>query len=252
MSALNNSDTQQNVNRRRGGLSVIIPAYNEATRITATLSQLIACAPKIGISEIIVVDDGSTDQTSDLVAERAAQSTILQLVRMPNNQGKGAAVQTGVQNARGNHVMFLDADLSASPTAIPHAIAAIESGADIVIGTRVNDAGIDARTTQPLSRQLSGKIFSLLQRMIVGLKYTDTQCPFKLFTHSAAENLFPQIQTSGWTFDVELLARAQLLGLTVKELPVEWTHIEGSHIKMTFRAALAVIRELLSIRYRVR
>ena len=252
MNKLDQPNPQQNVKQRRDGLSVIIPAYNEATRITATLSQLIAAAPTIGIFEIIVVDDGSTDRTSDLVAEHAAQSPVLRLIRMPNNQGKGTAVQIGVQNARGNYVMFLDADLSASPTAIPHAIAAIENGADIVIGTRVNADGVDSRSTQPLTRQLSGKIFSLLQRVIVGLKYTDTQCPFKLFTRSAAAHIFPQIQTSGWAFDVELLSRAQQLQLTVTELPVEWNHIEGSHIRMSLRTALAVLRDLLLIRYRVR
>ena len=233
-------------------MTVVVPAYNEAARISSTLDRLIADAPALGILEVIVVDDGSTDCTADLVSERSEiDAPRVRLVRLPENRGKGAAVRTGVVEAAGDYVIFLDADLSAPPTAIPRAVAAIEAGADIAIGTRVAPDGVDARGTQPLRRRISGRAFALLQRVIVGLPYADTQCPFKLFTREAAASVYPRVQTSGWSFDVELLARARRLGLVVEEFPVEWRHVGGSHIRVGPLAALRVVGELLSIRRRV-
>jgi dolichyl-phosphate beta-glucosyltransferase len=233
-------------------VTVVVPAYNESSRITSTLDRLRRDAPRLGILEVIVVDDGSSDDTAALVEAQAAKpDSRIRLLKLPRNQGKGAAVRTGVAEATGDYVIFLDADLSAPPNAIPRAVEAIEAGADIVIGTRVVVDGADARKTQPRRRQLSGRVFALLQRTIVGLPYADTQCPFKLFRRDAAARLFPAAETSGWAFDVELLARARALGLTITELPVDWHHITGSHVKVGPVAALKVVGELISIRRRV-
>ena len=238
-------------------VTVVVPAYNEAARISSALDRLVADAPALGILELIVVDDGSTDTTAQLVAARITEisqasdaSPAIRLIQLSKNRGKGAAIRAGVAEARGDYVLFLDADLSAPPTAIPRAIAAIEAGADVAIGTRVAP-GADARRTQPLARQLSGRIFGLLQRVIVGLPYADTQCPFKLFTRQAAEQVYPRVQTSGWAFDVELLAQARRLGLAIQEFPVDWQHVNGSHIHASPVTALRVIRELILIRVRL-
>ncbi|MDA0353381.1 MAG: glycosyltransferase family 2 protein [Chloroflexi bacterium] len=235
-----------------GRVTVVIPAFNEANRISQSLDRLRHVAPSLGVLEIVVVDDGSTDGTPELVDTYvASKGTAIRVVALPTNRGKGAAVRAGVAEARGDYVIFLDADLSAPPDAIPRAVAAIEGGADVAIGSRVTSDGRDARRTQPLRRQLSGRVFALLQRVIVGLPYRDTQCPFKLFSRAAAERLFPAVRTSGWAFDVELLARARREGFVVEEFPVEWQHVGGSHIRVGPLAALRVIAELISIRRRV-
>ncbi len=233
-------------------VTVVVPAYNEADRIGPTLEHLRTAAARLGISEVIVVDDGSTDATATLVEgfEREREPTI-RLVRLASNQGKGAAVRRGVVEANGDYVVFLDADLSAPPDAIPRAVAIREGGTDIAIGTRVAPGGADARGTQPLRRRLSGRAFSALQRLIVGLRYADTQCPFKLFSRDAAERVFPLVETSGWAFDVELLAHARRLGLAIEEFPVTWRHVGGSQLRVGPLTAIQVLAELISIRRRV-
>jgi len=233
-------------------VSLVIPTYNEEQRITSTLDLLIADAEPFQLLEVVIVDDGSHDRTAELVTARAAETDLpIHLIQLPRNRGKGAALRAGAAEAVGDYVAFLDADLSTTTSAIPRALAAIEAGADVVIGTRISPDGVDFRRTQPRIRQLSGRIFVALRRLIVGLPYADTQCPFKLFRRDAAARLFPAAETSGWAFDVELLARARALGLTITELPVDWHHITGSHVKVGPVAALKVVGELISIRRRV-
>jgi glycosyltransferase involved in cell wall biosynthesis len=233
-------------------VTVVVPAYNEADRIGPTLQRLHESAAELGILEVIVVDDGSTDRTVAVVEEyvRAPAPTI-RLVALAENQGKGAAVRRGVREASGPYVVFLDADLSAPPDAIPRAVAALTDGADIAIGSRVAPDGTDARRSQPLRRRVSGRAFSSLQRLIVGLPYADTQCPFKLFSREAAEQTFPLVETSGWAFDVELLGHARRLGLTIAEFPVAWHHVGGSQLRVGPLTAFRVLTELVSIRRRI-
>jgi glycosyltransferase involved in cell wall biosynthesis len=231
---------------------VVIPAYNEQDRITSTLDLLIADAAPFRILEIIVVDDGSSDRTATLVEAKANASQLpIHLIQLPNNRGKGAALRAGVTAAIGDYVVFLDADLSATHSAIPHALEAIKAGADVVIGARISAEGMDFRRTQPRIRQISGHIFVLAQRLIVGLPYADTQCPFKLFTNQAAQLVYPEVHTNGWSFDVELLARARKHDLRIIELPVLWGHVGGSQLHVGPATALAVIRDLIAIRTRV-
>ncbi len=233
-------------------VSVVIPAYNEEQRITATLDRLIEDAVPLRIQEILVVDDGSSDRTAALVNESAATAPLpIHLIQLPRNRGKGAALRAGVAEATASYVVFVDADLSATPSAIPRALELIEAGADVVIGTRLSAEGIDFRRTQPLIRQLSGRVFVLLRRLIVGLPYEDTQCPFKLFTREAAQRVYPQVQTDGWSFDVELLARSRKHQLRIVQLPILWGHVSGSQLHISPRTALGVIRELIAIRARV-
>jgi glycosyltransferase involved in cell wall biosynthesis len=230
-------------------VTVVVPAYNEADRIGPTLQRLRASAAELGILEVIVVDDGSTDRTAAVVEEYVqAGAPTIRLVTLANNQGKGAAVRRGVREMAGRYVVFLDADLSAPPDAIPQAVAALAHGADIAIGSRVGADGTDARRSQPLRRRVSGRAFSALQRLIVGLPYRDTQCPFKLFSRDAAEQTFPLVETSGWAFDVELLAHARRLGLRIAEFPVAWHHVGGSQLRVGPLTAIQVLAELVSIR----
>ena len=233
-------------------VSVVIPAYNEEQRITSTLDRLIADAAPFRILEIVVVDDGSSDRTAALVTASAHASPLpIRLVQLPNNRGKGAALRAGVTAAVGDYVVFVDADLSATPSAIPRALDIIEAGADVVIGTRLSAEGVDFRRTQPRIRQISGHIFVLLRRLIVGLPYADTQCPFKLFTRAAAQLVYPEVRTDGWSFEVELLARARKHDLRIVELPILWGHVSGSQLHVGPRTALSVIWELIAIRTRV-
>lgn len=233
-------------------VTVIVPAYNEAARIGPTLERLRESAVALSILEVIVVDDGSTDRTPTLVEEFVQdEAPTIRLVRLPENRGKGAAVRRGVTEAMGDYVVFLDADLSAPPDSIPEGVAALADGADIAIGSRVAPDGTDARSSQPFRRRVSGRAFARLQRLIVGLPYADTQCPFKLFTRDAAARTFPLVETSGWAFDVELLAHARGLGLTIAEFPVAWHHVGGSQLRVGPLTAIRVFAELVSIRRRV-
>lgn len=233
-------------------VSVVIPAYNEEQRIGATLSLLIADAAPFRILEIVVVDDGSSDRTAEIVTATGNASTLpIRLVQLPTNRGKGAALRAGVAEAVGDYVASIDADLSATPSAIPHALESIEAGADVVIGTRLSAEGVDFRRTQPRIRQISGQIFVMLRRLIVGLPYEDTQCPFKLFTREAAQLVYPEVQTDGWSFDVELLARARKHQLRIVQLPILWGHVGGSQLHIGPRTAFGVLRELIAIRARV-
>jgi dolichyl-phosphate beta-glucosyltransferase len=234
------------------GVSVVIPAYNEEQRIAATLDHLIEDATSLSLLEVLVVDDGSSDRTAALVTACANASALpIHLVQLPTNRGKGAALRAGVAEAIGDYVVFVDADLSATPSAIPRALESIEAGADVVIGTRLSAEGIDFRRTQPRVRQISGRIFVLLRRLIVGLPYEDTQCPFKLFTREAAQLVYPEVRTDGWSFDVELLARARKHQLRIVQLPILWGHVSGSQLHIGPRTAFGVIRELIAIRARV-
>lgn len=233
-------------------VTVVVPAYNEANRIASALDRLRNDAASLGILEVIVVDDGSADQTAAIVEEYVqTEAPAIRLIRLPHNQGKGAAVRAGVAESVGDYVIFLDADLSAPPDAIPEAVEAIRHGADLAIGSRVTATGEDARSTQPARRRFTGRAFAFVQRQIVRLPYADTQCPFKLFSRDAAQRLFALVETSGWAFDVELLAHAQRLGMTVAEFPVEWHHVGGSQLRVGPLTVVRVFAELISIRRRV-
>ena len=204
--------------------SIVIPAYNEGRRLGATLEKVLAYVhAQDWNAEVIVVNDGSRDDTADLVRQFAAKDTTLRLIENPGNRGKGYSVRNGMLNARGRILLFSDADLSSPIEEAPKLFQALEAGADIAIGSRWLRAETQTQR-QPLHRQVFGRIFNLLLRMTLGLKFKDTQCGFKAFKAPAAKTIFPLQRIERWGFDPEILFLARKFGFKVQEIPVAWGH----------------------------
>jgi dolichyl-phosphate beta-glucosyltransferase len=170
-----------------------------------------------------VVNDGSRDNTADIVRSFAAKDPALRLVENPGNRGKGYTVRNGMLNARGQIVLFSDADLSSPIEEAPKLFQALEAGADIAIGSRWLRAETQTQR-QPLHRQLFGRIFNLMLRVTLGLKFKDTQCGFKAFKRPAVQKIFPLQKTERWGFDPEILFLARKFKFKVLEIPVAWGH----------------------------
>jgi len=228
--------------------SVVLPAYNESARIGATLEKIVAHAQQQGWKcEVIVVNDGSSDDTVEIVRRYQAQHPTLQLLENPGNRGKGYSVRNGMLHAHGDIVLFSDADLSSPISEAGKLFAAIEGGADIAFGSRWLKADLQIKR-QPFYRQLLGRIFNLLLRVILGLHYKDTQCGFKAFTREAAQCVFPLQRIERWGFDPELLYLARRFNLSVKEVPVLWSHREGTRIN-PWRDGMHMFLDVLKIRW---
>jgi dolichyl-phosphate beta-glucosyltransferase len=228
--------------------SIVIPAYNESARIPATLESILACLrQRQWNAEVIVVNDGSTDSTAELVREIAQRSPELRLMENPGNRGKGYSVRNGILHALGDVVMFTDSDLSAPIEEAERLFATIAAGADIAIGSRWLERGRQTHR-QPLYRQVFGRCFNAVCRMVMRLPFADTQCGFKAFTRVAAQTVF-QLQTiERWGFDPEILFIALKRGFVVKEVPVSWAHDERSRISY-LRDGLQMLKELAIVRW---
>ncbi len=230
--------------------SIIIPAYNEGARLAATLDRVLNhVAAQHWDAEIIVVNDGSQDQTADLVRSYAQTHPTLRLIENPGNRGKGYSVRNGMLNAKGEILLFTDADLSSPIEEAAKLIAAIENGADIAIGSRWLQPELQAHR-QSLLRQFYGRIFNLALRVLLGLNFKDTQCGFKAFTRSAAQIIFPLQKIERWGFDPEILYLARRTKLKVQEVPVVWSHSEGTRIN-PLRDGIRMFCEVLGIRWNV-
>jgi dolichyl-phosphate beta-glucosyltransferase len=228
--------------------SIILPAYNESARIAATLDKILAHATERGWNlEVIVVDDGSNDSTADIVREYARKHAVMRLLENPGNRGKGYSVRNGMLHAKGEILLFSDADLSSPIEEADPLFAAIGEGADIAIGSRWVDRRLQIRR-QPLYRRLFGRIFNLALRIILGLQFKDTQCGFKAFTRRSAQTIFPLQKIERWGFDPELLYLATRFGFVVLEVPVAWSHREGTRIH-PLRDGIRMFGELLRIRW---
>src|ERR1700675_385904 len=210
--------------------SIIIPAYNEGARLGGTLDRVLNhITDRRWDAEVIVVNDGSRDNTAELVRARAKLNPEVRLIENPGNRGKGYSVRNGMLNAHGEILLFTDADLSSPIEEANKLFAAIEGGADVAIGSRWVQPDMQAKR-QSLLRQFYGRIFNLALRILLGLKFKDTQCGFKAFTRSSARILFPRQTIERWGFDAELLYIAHRRGLNVKEVAVVWSHSEGTRI----------------------
>jgi dolichyl-phosphate beta-glucosyltransferase len=231
-------------------LSIIIPAFNEAARLGVTLSTVFEYLNEhIPASEVIVVDDGSSDGTAD-VAERSfsqAGRVNARAIRISPNRGKGYVVRTGLLAARAPVALFTDADLSTPITEAPKLINPIERGErDLTFGSRALDRNLIG-VHQPWRREQGGRVFNLIVRLTTGLPFWDTQCGFKAFRMNVCRPLVEAATVDRFGFDVELIYLAYLAELSLQEIPVRWDHNEGSKVSVA-RDSLRMFNEVRLIR----
>jgi glycosyltransferase involved in cell wall biosynthesis len=216
-------------------LSVVIPAYNEAVRLGKTLPAVVNYLRQSWPdAEVIVVDDGSTDETAALAREALSDNGGLRtsVITYKSNLGKGRAVRLGLLAARGDVVLFTDADLSTPISEAPKLIEPIVNGqADVTFGSRALDRKLIG-VHQPWRREQGGRVFNLIVRLATGLPFWDTQCGFKAFRMSVCRPLVEAATVDRFGFDVELLYLAFRAGLRLKEVPVRWDHNEGSKVSV--------------------
>jgi dolichyl-phosphate beta-glucosyltransferase len=228
-------------------ISIVIPAYNEERRLPAALERVRAYLDgrRWSFSEVVVVDDGSTDKTAE-VGERFGARVLAN----PGNRGKGYSVRHGRLEARGEWALITDADLS-TPIEELETLwrAAAEAGAEVAIGSRALDRSLIG-VHQPAMREYGGRIFNLAMRWITGLPFRDTQCGFKLFSARAAGEIFRLQRLDGFGFDVEVLVLARELGYRVVEVPVRWNDVLGT--KVSLRRGLTAFLDPLRVVWNLR
>ena len=235
-------------------LSVIIPAYNEAARLGKTLRGVVDyLSENSPDSEVIVVDDGSSDQTADLARQVFQDSNGLRtsVISYKSNFGKGRAVRLGLLAARGDVALFSDADLSTPITEAPKLVDPIVNGqCDVAFGSRALDRQLIG-VHQSWRREQGGRVFNLVVRVATGMPFWDTQCGFKAFRMSVCRPLIEAATIDRFGFDVELLYLAFRAGLNLKEIPVRWDHNEGSKITL-FTDSFKMVNEVNLIRQQAR
>lgn len=213
-------------------ISIIIPAYNEASRLPKFLTQIISyCQRSLKDYEIIVVDDGSDDETSHVAKKACADHLPCHILRLDNNCGKGYAVKQGLYKARGHIAVFLDADGSTQVNEIERNFKFFDQGYDVVVGSRVltaDDCVIKARR----HRKMMGMIFNFCVRTILFKDIKDTQCGFKMFKKEVIRPVFSKMTIDRFGFDIELLYLAFRLGYKIKEVPISWKHVHGSKVSL--------------------
>ena len=228
--------------------SFIVPAYNESERLAVSLPKILDYVRQQNLNgEIIVVNDGSRDDTAEVVRRFAALHPDVRLLENPGNRGKGYSVRNGMLHAHGELMLFTDADLSSPIQEAGKLFAALENGADVAIGSRWLRAELQTER-QPWYRQLYGRLFNLALQIVLGLKYRDTQCGFKAFTRSAAQTIFSRQRIERWGFDPELLFLANKFRLRTAEVAVEWAHDHRSKIS-PLRDGLKMGIEMFAVRW---
>ncbi|MDO9357198.1 MAG: glycosyltransferase family 2 protein [Solirubrobacteraceae bacterium] len=229
-------------------VTVIIPAFNEANRLGQTLERVLV-HPQLGDrAQIIVVDDGSKDSTARVARERLFAHPDAQVIVAAQNRGKGHAIKLGARSASGDKILFMDADLATSLSAVRPVLDRLDE-VDIVIGSReLVGATVTGQSTR---RAVMHRAFSAQARQLTGVTVSDAQCGFKAFRRQAAETLFPRSLVNGYTFDIEILLIARKLGMSVEEIPVQWHAVAGSKIR-PLRDPLAMAADVARVRYRHR
>ncbi len=242
-------------------LTIVLPAYQEAARIGPALDELFGylrrsgpareggrSAEELGQWDVLVVDDGSTDETTDIVASRPEASSAdpsLRLLRRPH-QGKGAAVRAGMLAARGELIVFADADLATPPDQLPLLTRALYDH-DVALGSRVQPNGTDRRASQPVHRRILGRFFHILAGLWITGNVPDTQCGFKGFRRAAARDLFARQRIGSIVFDAEIIHLARRRGYRLAVIPVQWSDKRGSRMRVSAGLALRVAFDLLRI-----
>ena len=228
-------------------LSVVIPAFNESARIIGTLDEL---AQYLGdqeyTSEVLVVDDGSADDTAELVRTWSADRSDTFVISIPH-AGKGWAVRTGMLAARGSYRFMCDADLAMPVHWIESFMGKMETGLDIVIGSR--EAAGARRFDEPAYRHLMGRVFNGVVRLLAVRGFQDTQCGFKCFRAEVAEQLFRLQRTRGMGFDVEILFLAVKRGFSIEEMPIDWYHQDISKVRPGVDT-IDMLKDTIAIRLR--
>jgi len=231
-------------------ISIVIPAYNEGRRLGASLEAVLGYLKSRPFEkrEVLVVDDGSTDDTVAVAERFCASHPEVRLLRNPGNCGKGYAVRHGMLEAAGDWVLFSDADLSAPIEELDKLLeAAQRRQAAVAIGSRALDRSLIAVHQSPF-RENAGRIFNWLMRLITGLPFHDTQCGFKLFARRAAHEVFRRQRLERFGFDPEALYIARKLGFQAVEVPVRWSHSEGTKVRM-LRDSFDMFLDLARIRF---
>jgi len=235
-------------------LSIVIPAYNEAVRLGKTLETVVDYMRRnYPEGEVIVVDDGSQDETAELARRTLANSGAFRtsVISYKSNLGKGRAVRLGLLAARGEVALFSDADLSTPITEAPKLFEPILSNeADVTFGSRALDRKLIG-VHQPWRREQGGRFFNLVVRLATGMPFWDTQCGFKAFKMSACRPLVEAATIDRFGFDVELLYLAYRAGLRLREVPVRWDHNEGSKLSL-FSDSFKALSEVGLIRRQAR
>ncbi len=237
-------------------LTLVLPAFNEANRIDSALNELFTYLDSAATAlpsriRVLVVDDGSTDQTAHLVLDRPeasrpeAHARRLELLRVTHG-GKGAAVRAGILAATGEALVFADADMATPPDQLPLLLEALASS-DVALGSRIQPDGSDMRATQPSYRRLLGRLFHGLASIWVVGPVQDTQCGFKGFRLAAAREVFGRQRVTSIVFDVELIYLARRLGYRMSIVPIRWEDRRGSRMKPGVRLAMRVAWDLFRI-----
>lgn len=231
-------------------ISIVIPAYNEENRLPATLDRVLEYlnSRHFPSSEVIVVDDGSTDGTAAAAVRHGESDSRVRLLRNPGNHGKGYSVRHGMLEAEGEWRLFTDADLSAPIEELDRLLeAARDSQASVAIGSRALDRSL-IQVHQSFFRETAGRVFNLLMRLLTGLPFWDTQCGFKLFDARAAHEVFRRQRIEGFGFDVEVLFIARKLRFHAVEVPVRWSHVEGTKVRM-LKDSMGMFVDLACVRW---
>ncbi len=229
-------------------LSVVIPAFNEEQKIGETLSKIELYLIEQDYSyEIIVIDDGSVDNTVELVKNFTAYNHSLRLLRNEGNKGKGFSVKRGILEARGEYILFSDADLSTPIEEIEKLIPWFGKGYDIVIGSRALPQS-NIMIHQPFYREAMGRIFNIIVQILNIRGIKDTQCGFKCFRRDVAYQIFSKQTIRGFTFDVEVLYIASNLGNRIKEVPINWYNSPQTRVDV-MSDPLKMFIDLLRIKF---
>ncbi len=228
-------------------ISVIIPAYNEEKRVMNKMQKTVDYLKSSNRSfEIIVVDDGSTDNTYVFLSDFARNNPEVTIIKLPENRGKGFAVKTGMLSATGEHLIFMDADGATPPSEMEKLIDAIKNGVHIAIGSRVlRDSTTIVKSD--IFRKLLRKILNLIVKLFLFSDIKDTQCGFKMFTCKAAKDIFNSQRLCGYGFDMEILYLAKQRGYKIAEVPISWKSVGGGKLN-PFTDSLRILADIIKIK----